>query len=613
MTPERWKSFSLPGRILRVSNEVSRARSALRKGSLDSARKAYFRALELFDLTIATLEAPRPAQERGFSLWRELLAQEAAAESPSLERNLALLKALLLLTPHSTAQIPQPLPVEKLGGRVGGEAKDRYNGARSESVCAPGRELCPCLRTSSCPCHPCPAGGALGIPKSRRELLKAAASAAAGALALRPGGAFSAESSPRFEPEYARGLEEVLIVYDQVAPDYLFREVVEILGCLPSGCTVRFLVSREKEARLRSQLAERGLRAHVHPVDASELWGDWGRDIFQVSWRDGRTVLLVPYAKTARTRGQLTRGYEVLRALWAPSRDVRLVPLSFEGGNLAYDRIGRDRVLFAGSSVLHDSDALYRVWFGQGLEPQKCLDMLRESFSVDRVVVLGRRKNGSFLRQASLLFHIDLACAIVAEGSAVVGTFEGPVDPDELRREIREELELYVLNEAERRRVQELLEKKGIKAEIPGGPESLEKAVESAVSSETEKLREAEEELEAIRRIFQDLGYRIRSIPADWRAVRRTQSYANVLLSRERLVMPIFPKHGSAKARTVYARGGREIIEMARIPEPEDYALEGNNLRAYRLYRELFRDVRVVKDAFFTAGGSVHCVVGAIG
>lgn len=106
MTPERWRVFPLPDRIVMVANEMHRATSALRKGAVDSARRAYLRALELFDCTVATLEPARRAQLKEFLRWRDLLALETTKDSPRLERNLALLKALLLLTPRSALQVP---------------------------------------------------------------------------------------------------------------------------------------------------------------------------------------------------------------------------------------------------------------------------------------------------------------------------------------------------------------------------------------------------------------------------------------------------------------------------------------------------------------------------
>jgi hypothetical protein len=424
------------------------------------------------------------------------------------------------------------------------------------------------------------------------------------------GGAAPAD---RFDPEYDRDLREVLIVYDQVAPDYLFREVVEILGCLPPGGTVRFLVSRPKEGEARRRLEEHGLRATLAVSEGEKLWGDWGRDIFQVGWRDGRTVLFVPLTKMAMARGELTRGFEVLRSLLGAGRDVRLIPLSFEGGNMAYDRIGGERVLFAGNSVLLDSAALYRRWFDRRLEVGECLDLLRTSFGVDRVVPLGRRADGVPISQASLLFHIDLACAVLPDAVAAVQRFEVPSSTGELRDDIRADLETCMGDEASVRRTEEILARKGIRATIPRKGSELQAAVDAGLRSELARLRDAEEELEAIRRTFRDLGYRVRDLPTDWRRVRRTQSYANVLVARDRLVLPIFPREGAGRARTILQPGGREIVEVLRSPVPEDYVLDGPNRENYRVYTTLFKDVRVVKDTFYLAGGNVHCVVGAIG
>jgi hypothetical protein len=388
-------------------------------------------------------------------------------------------------------------------------------------------------------------------------------------------GAWAGGPSPapeRFEPEYARRLGEVLVVYDQVAPEHLFREVVEILGCLPSTATVHMLCSRGQEATARKRLAEHGLRAQVLVCDFEQLWGDWGRDIFHVSWRGGQTVLVVPYTKTATSRGALTRGYEVMRTLLGPGRDVRLVPLFFEGGNLAYDRIAGTRVMFVGNSVICESQELYRRWFDRRIEVAECIELLRRSFNVDRVVLLGRQRDGAPMPQASLLFHIDLACAIIAEGVAAVQTFELPSSLTELRAEVGDE----------------------------------------ALPVEVERLREARAELAAIEQTFRGLGYRMCSLATDWRRIRRTQSYANVLIAQDRLIMPIFPRPDAGAARAVMLPSGRQAVEVLRQPAPEEYAMDGTNLANYRAYQSIFGTVRVVRDSFYLAGGNVHCVVGAI-
>ena len=437
-------------------------------------------------------------------------------------------------------------------------------------------------------------------PLLRRSFLTAL-SGAGGALLFGSAGGGTSSGCNRgsgFRPEYARRFEEVLIVYDQVALPFYLNEVLEILNCLPAKRKVYVLVSERREKEARRNLNIPGLDARFVVVPGAYLWGDWGRDIFFAGWRRGEAVLFVPYTKTAETRGRLTRGYEVLRALQDEAHKVVLVPLAFEGGNMAYDCADGKRVLFVGTSVLVESDSLYRRWFGRSLGTKACLSILKRFFEVDRVVPLGRFKDGKPLRQSSFFFHIDLACVILQEGVAGVERFEVPSDTKALRKEIASELRF----EAEMRRKEGriLIEK------------ALRERIKESVFFEYRRLQEAHAELEAVRGTFRSMGYRIIDLPTDWRRVRRTQSYTNVLVGEDRLIMPIFPKPGSARVRTRMS-GGREVVEVLKPPAPEDYALEGPNLQNYKIYRSLFGDVRVIRDCFYLAGGNIHCVIGSLG
>lgn len=53
LTVERWNLIPFPKQLLHVGSELSRARSARRKGDVEQERRAYERALELLDLTLA--------------------------------------------------------------------------------------------------------------------------------------------------------------------------------------------------------------------------------------------------------------------------------------------------------------------------------------------------------------------------------------------------------------------------------------------------------------------------------------------------------------------------------------------------------------------------------
>jgi hypothetical protein len=302
-----------------------------------------------------------------------------------------------------------------------------------------------------------------------------------------------------------------------------------------------------------------------------------------------------------------------MRGLLGSHRDVRQVPLFFEGGNIAHDRIAGERAVFAGNSVICESQALYKRWFNRQLTVPECLALLRRSFNVDRVVPLGRRAAGAPIPQASLLFHIDLACAVIAEGVVAIQKFALPASYTELREEVGREIELCARDAASRRRIEALLGRKGVHVKLPQTGAESKAAVETAFRAEIKRLREAQDELTAIERTFRELGYRICPLETDWRRIRRTQSYANVLIARDRLIMPIFPRPDAGVARAVTLPSGRQVVEILRQPAPEDYAMQGGNLANYRVYQSIFGTVRVVRDAFYLAGGNVHCVVGAIG
>jgi len=409
----------------------------------------------------------------------------------------------------------------------------------------------------------------------------------------------SARGSPiPFRPEYKRKFEEILIVYDQVRAPHYLNEILEILRCLPPKRRLLVLVSEKRKAEAEANLAVPGLKPQFITCKDADLWGDWGRDIFFPGRRNGRIVLFVPYTKTAATRGRLTRGYEVLRALADDTHDVVLVPLAFEGGNMACDLVEGKRILFVGTSILVESADFYRRWFGRTLDAESCTKLIKRFFAVDEVVPVGRFKGGKPLAQSSLFFHIDLACSIVGEGVAAIERFDLPARRSDVEKDVAPELRLEA--ELEKREGRSISEK------------ALRKRIEETAFFEERRLKEAREELAAVRKIFRSLGYRVVDLPTDWRRVRRTQSYANVLVGEDRVVMPIFPRPGAGIVRRRYSKG-RDVVEVISEPGRTDYAFDGWNLKNYRIYRSLFGDVRIVRDYFYLAGGNVHCVIGSLG
>ena len=56
LNPDRWQRFSIKQRELMVANELNRAKNWIEKKDIEEVKNCYERALELLDLTIATVK-----------------------------------------------------------------------------------------------------------------------------------------------------------------------------------------------------------------------------------------------------------------------------------------------------------------------------------------------------------------------------------------------------------------------------------------------------------------------------------------------------------------------------------------------------------------------------
>ena len=65
LTIERWQKMSLAEQLANVGSEVSRALNWKNKGDNDRCQQAFFRSLELMDLTRATVSNPSYLKELG--------------------------------------------------------------------------------------------------------------------------------------------------------------------------------------------------------------------------------------------------------------------------------------------------------------------------------------------------------------------------------------------------------------------------------------------------------------------------------------------------------------------------------------------------------------------
>ncbi len=413
----------------------------------------------------------------------------------------------------------------------------------------------------------------------------------------------------RILPEHSMAGLDFLFVYDQCAAEHLLREIVEILRHLPPSASCSTLVSTPRREEAQQRLAEYGLSA-VELVDGGEesLTGFWGRDILQLGTDpQGRKTLFVPWDKSARNREDLERTHRSLRGLASDRREVQLLPVAAEGGNLMADRREGRGILFAGSTIAVETRSVYQAYYGMDPGDGGVADILCDAFGCDEVVWIGPRDGTRLGRQNPFLFHLDMGMTLPARGLAVVGR----CDPDTLDETTHRNL---LQNEAERT-VQALRSRgawpEGL--ELPEDPAQRAAHLEERLLAERMDLHAAALELEEMANSLSTIGYEVHRSPAPPRRLRRFQSYTNVVPLPNRVLLPIYPTEERTHGWILRREEGRDRVEVDLGLKDSNFDLSGDNLDAYRLYSGLVDEVRTVRDYFYLAGGNVHCVLARLG
>lgn len=268
------------------------------------------------------------------------------------------------------------------------------------------------------------------------------------------------------------------------------------------------------------------------------------------------------------------------------------------------------RVVFAGSTIAIETAALYHRWYASSIGPNDVARILAEALGCDEVVWIGPRDSaGRLQRQSRLLFHVDMGMTLVRPGVAVVARLEPEKGWRIPHRDvIARELDRTRASLAERRRLGlppdsslELPERRG-----------QANYLDSLVQEEKSALEAAARDLDDTARLLGERGYRVHRADTEPERARRFQSYTNVIPSRDRLIVPIYPSVERVHGWVVPGPNGRDRVDVDPGLEDSDFALEGGNLAALELYRGLHPDVRVVRDYFYMASGNVHCVIGRL-
>lgn len=104
LAPERWATFSRDQQVLMIANEMNRAAKLTAPTDRERLRNAYARVLQLADLTVGG--ASRASFRRELLRWRDLVAALYLAPAADPVAHATVLRALLLLTPVASQQLP---------------------------------------------------------------------------------------------------------------------------------------------------------------------------------------------------------------------------------------------------------------------------------------------------------------------------------------------------------------------------------------------------------------------------------------------------------------------------------------------------------------------------
>lgn len=264
-------------------------------------------------------------------------------------------------------------------------------------------------------------------------------------------------------PEYRRSLRKILISVDGksgLAPhEGLLKELpgyTEIYILVPEGRAeslreeIKSLPNSKKvvlvpyrtdsltDVNVYAVFPEKEKLMEIGPLkEASYPFGTvWAQDLLEAAaqMRGGSPVLLVSdvhkwfFSSGGDGPERVLPDNYFIGGLAREGFLVKRVPFTFRGGNVLFDRTNAGKTAFVGSDALRLTQTVHKATRDGQLSRADVVQMVREHFNVDRVVIIGG--NGP---QPSLLFHLDQAMVFLKEGVvAVTNLIDKPSadDPD---------------------------------------------------------------------------------------------------------------------------------------------------------------------------------------
>ncbi len=236
-------------------------------------------------------------------------------------------------------------------------------------------------------------------------------------------------------PEYERALKSVYLSVPSrfrdprqaAAPDrhieFVRAAYSELIAALPAYTSIDLAVADSDQdgvaGHLRSVAATRPFRTHVVEQLHAEL-DMWAQDLGEPIIVDGENRFLVPMSldENVSYNGELAGSRRRVAHRVFPNRTVD-ADFVFEGGNLAFDRVGDGTRVFIGYNDVLLTIENYRRR-GRSLDTAGVAQMVAADFGGAEVVVVGRSQ------QSPLLFHLDQAFILLGSNVAVVNRIVGP-------------------------------------------------------------------------------------------------------------------------------------------------------------------------------------------
>lgn len=235
------------------------------------------------------------------------------------------------------------------------------------------------------------------------------------------------ETNVEVTPEYDRFLEHLLLTVpstpEKGAGSYLSLEQMygDLLAALPAYTKIDATVERKGEANLIALLNQTDKLDQTkiyHPALWTKPVESWSQDLGEVVSIAGQQKFIIPMdfkKKFKETRNRLKSRNKVLRATF-PRREVIQADFTYEGGNMTFDMIDGQLVVFIGYNDIVHTQENYTAE-GKTISPQAVAEKISKTFGDAKVVVMGNDY------QAPYQFHIDQSFIILADQQVVMNKY----------------------------------------------------------------------------------------------------------------------------------------------------------------------------------------------